>query len=253
MFLLRKFLLFLNPVMFVMALELIKAEQSWWWILFLLNFVLIVGTLFEFSKRKLKARTLSFYIAPIIFLITSYLFVFFVESVWLYRLVYVVGAGLIYLYLEQLLNYFFFTVKYQPYTLESLSLYINIISTFYFTSSILSTIIFLHLSPLMASVFYYAVLAVIVYQLLWSNKYSWPQMKLFVIFIPLVLAELVYVVSFLPFNYYVGGLLVAVFFYLFMNLTKMFLAESMHRRVVITNISVSFIIIIIILATSQWS
>jgi len=237
----------------MILLEMIWIEQAWWWSLMLVYLAVLILTLFEFSKRKLAARTLSFYIAPLLFALMSYLFLFFVETVWLYRLVYVIGAGLLYLYLDQLLNYFYFTVKYQPYTLESLSLYINIISIFYLTSSMLSLIIFLHLSPLLTAVFYYAVAAVLVYQLLWSHKYTWDQMKLFVTLVPLVLAETLYVISFLPFNYYVGGIVVAILFYLMMNLIRMFLSDHAPRRVVITNISVSFVLIIIILATAQWS
>jgi len=253
MFIIRKILLYLNPILFIISLELIRTQGSFWWIFLLVNLLLLTVTLWEFSKRVLNHRLANFLVAPFVFIITVFGFLMFFENDLIYRFVYLIAAVFIYLYLEQTLNYFYFTNKYQPYTLENLSLYINVLSVFFLTSSIFSSLIFLRLSVIISAIIIYLIIFILTHQISWSNKLIWHDYKIFCVIISLIIAEIFFVVSYLPLNFYVNALLVSIVFYVVVSLSRLFLLRSLDKKNVLEHLIVSSVAVVLILLTAQWN
>jgi len=252
MFIIRRLILYLNPIVLIIGLEFSREKKDWWWLPLLISGLLLLVTIWDFSKRKINKRYFDFLITPFVLFLSNVALLMFIESLWLYRLILVIGAVFLYLYLDQLLNYFYFSRRYQPYTLENFSFYINVLSVFFISATLFGGLIFLHFNifilAFISLVFYF----LLTYQVFWVNKISWSKSYLFSFIIPLVLAELLIAISYLPTSFYVNGFLVAVFFYLMIGLSRLFLQENLLKKNILSHIIISLLAIIVILLTAQW-
>jgi hypothetical protein len=253
MFILRRILLYLNPILFIAGAELIRVQETSWWVFFLISLILLLVTIWEFAKRKLNKRFFNFLIAPLIFFLSSFSFLLFVENALVYRIAAIGSAFLLFLFLDQVLNYFYFSFKYQPYTLESFSFYTNIFAVFFLSTSLFSALIFLHYNRFLIAAIGLLFIGLMAYQIFWVNKISWAKSHLFVFIIPLCLTELFLAISYLPTSFFVNAFLISILFYLMIGLSRQFLLETINRKNVIYYLSISAAAIVAILATAQWS
>jgi hypothetical protein len=164
----------------------------------------------------------------------------------------VVVALLLYLFLQQILNYFYFSLKYQPYTLESFSFYINIVSIFFVATTLYGAIMFLQYNRFVIAGIGLFIFGLSVYQILWVNKISWMKSNLFLFAIPLTLAELFIAISYLPTTYLVDGVVVAIFFYMMIGLTRLFLLEQLNKKNVAVQLAFGALALAVVLATASW-
>src|SRR3989339_309192 len=110
MFVIRKALVFLNPILFIIGLEVVFRNKDYWWIALVVSIVLLLLTIWDFTKRKLNFRFLNFLLSPLLFLLISYWFIFFINTELYFRLIYSVVALFQLVLLDQVLNYFYFTI-----------------------------------------------------------------------------------------------------------------------------------------------
>ncbi|OGF30548.1 hypothetical protein A2300_01685 [Candidatus Falkowbacteria bacterium RIFOXYB2_FULL_35_7] len=113
--------------------------------------------------------------------------------------------------------------------------------------------IFLRLNIFILLFIVYTLSLAMIYSIYWSHKIIWAKSKLFIFIVPLILLELFWAVSYLPFNYYVNGILMAVFLYVLVGLGKLFLQESLNKKQIINYLVVAVISIILIVFSAQWS
>lgn len=252
MFIIRKILLYLTPLLFILGAEFIREYRELWWVMLVVSGLLLVVTVFDYTKRKLNARFFNFLITPFALFLSTYLVLFYLDSLIVYRGVTFGTAIFLFLILDQTLNYFYFSMKYQPYTLESFSFYTNILSMFYWSVSLFSTLIFLHYNRFIIAAIGLLMGGVLVYQLFWINKISWQKSQLFVYVIPIVLAELFLAISYLPSSFYVNAFLLTISFYLMVGLARLFLQENLNKKNVTTHILISAVSVILIIVTAQW-
>lgn len=253
MFIVRRLLTYINPLIFWGGVEFLRYYPRLWWAVLLLMVGLLTFTIWDFSKREFNKRLLAFLLSPLILLLSSFVFIVFLENLIILRVVCAISAVLLFLTIDQTLNYFYFTSKYQPYTLENLALYNNIISFFYFSSALFSALIFLRLMLLLAVVLIYLVSFLLIFQILWISKIDWSKAKIFCVIIPLMLTELFVALTYLPLSFHVNALLLATGFYFFVGLSRLFLAGTLNRRNVLTHVLIASVLNILILITAQWS
>ncbi len=253
MFIVRRLLTYLNPLVFWGGVELLRFYPRWWWAVLLFGVLLLLVTIWDFSKREWNKRLLFFLLSPFILFISSFVFVLFAENILLIRLVCAITAILLFLTIDQTLNYFYFSTKYQPYTLENLALFNNIISFFYFSSAIFSALIFLRIMLLLAVGLIYLVGFLLVFQIFWASKIEWSKSKIFCFIVPLMLTEIFIALTYLPLSFYVNALLLSTAFYFFVGLSRLFAQGNLNKRSVIIYSTIATISNILILITAQWS
>lgn len=252
MFIIKRLLLYLNPLVFIFSLEMIRSQQNIWWVFFAVSVVLLVVTIWDFTKKKLSKNFLFFLLGPLLFLLSMWTFLLFIENVWVFRMVELIGVVFLYLLLEQILNFHYFALKYQPYTLENFSFYTSILSAFFFSASLFSVFIFLRLNIAMVVTVGFILFSLIIFCVFWSNKISWSKSYIFNLIIPFILAELLLALSYLPTNFYVNAFLLTAGFYAVAGLSKSFLTESLNKKVIINYLIVSVTAVIAILLTATW-
>lgn len=248
----KKLLRYLNPIYFVFALEFIRIKKSWWWLVLVIGLLLLIFTVWDYSKKKFDKRFLNFLITPFFLWLCSFTLLLFTEQRFLYHGIVAAIALLLFLFLEQVLNYFYFPIKYQPYTLENFSFYLNLLSALALSVSLFGSLIFLRLNIFIAAAICYLVVFALVKQVFWANKIDWSKYLIFCFVIPLIISELFIALSYLPISFYVNGLIIALSFYLMVGLSRLFLVGNLNKKNTINYIIITALAIIILLATAQW-
>ena len=107
MFILKKFLLYLTALIFAAGAELIRLKPTWWLIIIIVILLFLVFAIWNFSKKTINRRFLNFLITPVVFCLGVLVFLFFIEKNWLYHIIVILTAILLYLFLEQILKSLF--------------------------------------------------------------------------------------------------------------------------------------------------
>jgi len=252
MFLLNKLLQFLTPLSLLIIFEILIYKEKWLWIISPIVVVLVILTLWSFNRRKINIEFFSFLISPFIYVTSCIAFVLFVEENLFYHAFAVAASIFLFIYLGRILDYKFYPKRYQPYSLENFSWYLNLIISFVFFSFIYALIIFIKVKMIYLVVPVLAVSMLLAYQLFWVNKIKFRESNVFVFTIAVVLVELFSAIYYLPTSFFINALILTVAFYLMTGLSRYFLLGNLNRKKIINFIIVSAVCLVAILATAQW-
>ncbi len=252
MYLLRKIILWLVPLTWVIGFEIMKQEQQWWWLVVLVLVVQQIITMFFVCKQKINRNFFHFLILPTMFSLSSWVFSIFIVEPMIFHIVVVLSALLLYALIHQYYLYFYIPFKYQPYSLESMSLYISLIAAFFLFAAGFGGLILLQLNVWLLALVLVVTMGLIAYQYFWINKFNVQKNWLFVVIIVLVLAELFVAVSYLPTGYYVNSFILTVSLYLMLGFSKHYLSETLNRKRVLTFFVVSGLCLLAVLISARW-
>lgn len=112
----------------------------------------------------------------------------------------------------------------------SFSSYISFLIIFFSSSSIYGLNSLLSFSVWSLACAMMLVFVLTTYQSFYFNKISQRRFMVFILFICFISVEILWTLFFLPFSYYVLGLILAICYYVIIGVTKLFLKESVDRR-----------------------
>lgn len=252
MYLFRKFILWLIPITWVVGFELLTEYHGWWWLILAVLSLQQMITIFFVCKKKLNKNFLHFLILPILFSFSSWLFSIFITEPLYYHISVVVSGLLLYILIHQYYLYFYIPFRYQPYSLETMSLYVSLITVFFLFSVGFGGVVLLQMNVWLISVVSFVVLGLVVYQYFWINKLNVEKNWYFILIISLILAQVFIAVSYLPTGYYVNGFVLAVAFYLMIGFSKGYLMESLTRQKIWTYLLVGGLSLLAVLISARW-
>lgn len=156
-------------------------------------------------------------------------------------------------YLENLYTFLYRTSLYQVSSLGRLTEYINLLTAFLLFSSLYSFKIFMNwpIYPLILTAL--IVNFILVFEILRINKIILGHCVLYAAIGSLILSEALWVISFLPNGFYVGGLAVTIFYYAFVNLALQYLQNKWNGRAHLKYVLISVLSLILIYVTATWS
>lgn len=219
--------------------------------------ILSGGFLFIFvwqlTGRRIKNIELWSFLIPVLFLFWGWIFLtIFFEVVWIKQLFLLLVMIFIFVLFYNIFLFLHQPLSYKVYSLENISNYLNLFIVWLWFSSFFGLVIFLGL-PSGAFVFPVIILGALIYsQNLWINKINLKDNWLFLVIAALLLAEMFLAVSFLPTDFYVNGLILAVAYYLLAGFSRDFILKKLDRAVIIKNLSFSIIILAAVLTTAKW-
>jgi hypothetical protein len=252
MFVVHRLLISTILLTWIVGLELIKKTPMLWWAV-LIGLILQIGLLVWFvNKKKIDRNLFHFLILPVGFAVCSYAFCLFLVNVSVFHVMVVLSAIVLYLLIKQYYIYSFFPLKYQPYSLESLSWYFSLVTYFFLFASAFGSYIVLKFNFQILSVVVVILLALLIYYYFWINKISFNKSKLFISIIVLIALELFTVVSFLPTGYYVNSFIITIALYLTLSLSKLFLVGGITRKKVMHHVIVVCVMLLAVLFTARW-
>ncbi len=266
MILARRSIPFIATLLVFLGLEALLIGKSSW-LYFLAPFLLIVVVLSIFLlvpkvNTEVKSWGLKIYnistspfdilISPLLLVFSSLFFLILLSSVWLRHVSVILVSFLLFLFLEDIFYYFFRVKKYQVYSLENISSYVNLVSFFFFASSMYGLVIFLKLDVWILSLGVALAVFLLAYQTMRINGLSWRSSWLYLLIIVLVCVEIFWTIGFWPTSFYINGLFLSLVFYLILNLTRYQILNKLERKIVARYLIISLVVVLITLGTARW-
>lgn len=241
------------PIIIWLLLEfyLFNTKLIYW--LGALSILIIFFTARRFCRESLIDKNWwNFSILPIIFLIAVIFYSTMLQNALTIQVIFALVLIFLYFYLRFSYYYLIRPVSYKVASIENISSYVNLISVFLFSASIYGLEAFLNFPvwPLMLVLAIFSGLAI--YQIFWTSKIELKASLIYVIICPLVIIELAWALSFLPLNYNVSGLILAICYYVLIGLTKLKLLDMLDMPKVKLYLYFGLISILVVLLTSRW-
>ena len=159
---------------------------------------------------------------------------------------------MLFFYIEHLFHYLHLPTRYQAYTLEHLSLVLNILTIYFISVVGFGARMFLSIPLWFACVVFFLVAFFVIFDMLWVSKVeakmAWP----YAIAGTVLATEIFAAVSFLPTGFYVNAAILAVFFYLFLGLTRAHFLDALTHTLVRRYLAIASFLFVIIMGTAQW-
>ena len=204
------------------------------------------------ERRLLSEKFWRFMLTPILFFVSSVLFLSFLEHAFLKQLLLLVVVLLIWVYLEVLYLWFHFRPRYQVHSLENISSYLDLLTIFFTASSFLSISVFLGLSVWYLVPVFAMITGLVTYQLIWTSGAAFRSGLPYVLTIGLVATELFIAVSFLPTTAYVSGLAVGLPYYVMAGVSRNWLMGVREAAVVRRYLIIGMFGLLLVFATAKW-
>lgn len=253
MFILRRLILWLVPVLWFVGLELIKYSTIFFWPVSVIILIYLMFACFVICKGRFNKAFWHFLIMPIFFSASGFVLLLFSVSPIFFHLL-ALGVGLaLYLLLKQYFTFFYLPFKYQPYSLESLTFYISLILFYFLFSGFFASLTLLKFNVILALIIALPIVGLVLYQFFWVHKIIWPTSSLFVIVMALIILESALVVSYLPIGYYVSAFVITTLSYVMLGIGRAYLQNVLDKKIVAGYLSVAGIMVLLVLISARWS
>ncbi len=250
---LRRLILWSAPLVWFLGLELIALVPGLGWIVGGVLLVYLALVIWFLEKLRFDKSFFHFLILPLVFGVASFLFCSFLVDRTTYSTIAILSAVCLFLILRQYYFYFNYPFKYQPYSLESLSLYLCLLAGFFLFSSAFGAFVLMQMNIFLLVAVLFVIVGLMTYQFFWIHKVAWDKSRLFVFCISLLVTELFVAVSYLPTGYYVNGFILTIAYYLMLGFSKHFLANTLTKKRVLVYLLLSVSSVLAILLTAQWN
>lgn len=220
---------------------------------------LVLSNLFIFFAvsrfaRETQARESfwNFLILPVFFLTGLGFYSALISSRVLVQILFIFNSVFLYFYLRSVYYYFVKPLGRESMPLENIYSYGSFLAFFFVSSLIYGLESFLNIPiwPMMMALVFIA--GLIVYGVMRANGIKTGEVLIFILISSLVLVELAWSISFLPLNFNIAGLILALCYYMFTGLARHHFLEKLDKRITKLYLLSGFGSIIILLLTARW-
>lgn len=213
----------------------------------------IFFAVWQFSRySEIDKRWWNYLILPAVMSTTVMAYSVFISSKFLIQLLFIFNLVFLYLYLRQVYYYLLKPAAYKVFSIENLSSYINWLTFFFLAATVYGLQSFLNLPVSWLALIMLGVTALIVYQIIWANKIELKIGLPYILISCLILVELSWSISFLPFNYNISGLGLAICYYVIIGLVKNHLLDKLDATKVKMYLILGSVSLFLILFTAKW-
>ncbi len=215
--------------------------------------LLIFFAVWQFSRASTIDKSWwNYLILPAVFSTAVIAYSVFISNKLIIQLLLAFNVVFLYLYLRQVYYYLLNPAVYEVFSIENISAYINWSAFFLLTAAIygLQSFIDLPISWLVPIIILADIL--LVYQIIWVNKIELRSGLLCILISCLILVELFWSISFLPFNYNISGLTLAICYYVIIGLVKNHLLDKLDAAKVKMYLILGSISLLAVLLTAKW-
>lgn len=252
---LNRILPYLSILIIFFGFEIINVSPLW---IYLIVLILLIWVLFTVSKLLglktiIKLKQIHFLILPLAFVLSAALLAIFVKTILLRHGLFAFTAIFTGLFLESLFVYVYGHEDYRAGSIEGISKIINLATCYFLFSGIygLSTMVGL---PLWQTAIMALAAAIIIgYEILWINKIPDKVKRLSLFVIILILIELFIAINLLPTGIYVDAFILTTLYYAIANIISDHYAGSLKRKVALWYLIISFLMLLLVLMTAQWT
>lgn len=226
---------------------------DWYYILAaLVILVLLLDIAWLGSLSLLRTVFWSHSIGPVLFLISAVLFYPLLSSGWWNNLFWLLVATVIFFYLYNIWLFYGRPEKYQAFTLENYSWYLNLVTSFLASSSLFGFIVFVNLSLLLSLIYILVLSGLLFYQLWWVHKIDFDKFWLYLIFVWLLALEVFLALFYLPFSFYILAFWWTSVWYLSQQIILAVVKDSLVVKKTVRMVIFILLVNIILTATTRW-
>lgn len=202
-----------------------------------------------------QARTFQFWHflgTPILYLIASFGTVFLFERIAPSIAVATVSVLLLMLFAEYVFQYTHLPSQYQPFSIEYLSLLLNILTIFSLSAIAYGLNLLIQTPLALLVVFFLPLSFFILYGTLFVSKADGARSRPYALAGSILTTEFFITLAFLPSGLYTNAALITLFFYLFLGLTRAQVHNKLSASVVKRYVGTAVILLAVILLSTDW-
>lgn len=253
LYLFNRFLPYFSAILIASTFAVWSIRPTWVVGIGITFVIIVLGSLWSLTHERSDGNHFfQFITSPLALIGSAASFYIFIDND-IVRWIYVVGVAVIYsLLLKNIFSFLHQTEHYQPYALENIHSYTNMLSLFLLLGSIFGANMLIGVPFLPLSLVISVVSGLLYSRTLWSYKISWKASWFFTLIAACTMAEVASVMSFLPVSYAVSAIVVITVYYLYMNISKDYLKDSLSARGVRTYALIAGGIFLVVLLTTKW-
>lgn len=214
--------------------------------------LLIFFVVWRFSRASIvDSRWWNYLILPATMSVAVMAYSIFMVSKPIIQLLFISNLVFLYLYLRQVYYYLLNPLAYEVSSLENISAYVNWLIFFLAASTLYGLESFLNLSISWLMLIMISASALLVYQITWINQIELRAGLPYILISCLILVELFWSISFLPFNYNIAGLSLAICYYTIIGLVKNHLLLKLDAAKVKMYLILGLISLFLVLFTAR--
>ncbi len=188
----------------------------------------------------------------LVFLFSAFSVLFLFESMTTSWFVVCLTIGLLTLFSEFIFLYTHLPSVYQPFSLEYLTLLLNLLSMFFLTSFGFAMRLLVQIPLSFLSIPFFLVSFFLIYGMLWVSKAESVHARFYAFFGAIVFTELFVAISFLPTGFYTNAAFLTVFAYVFFGITRAHAIHKLSRDVARRYLLTASFLLLFIGVSSQW-
>lgn len=243
----------LVPLLIWLFLQIFYFNPRLIYVVLVLSNIFLFYACWQLSRAsKIDRRWWDYLILPGLLSSFTILFSIFIPDKLFIQIIFVILTIALYIYLKHLFYYLLEPTSYQEGSLGNISSSLNFVTFFLLASVIYGLQSFLNFSVVVLSLIILIVSFLLIYQIIRVNKINFKHGLLYILIGCLVMVELAWSISFLPFNYIVAGLILSICYYILINLIRNYLLGELNSKKVRIYLIIGLIGIVFALLTSRW-
>lgn len=237
------------------AVGFLSLLQGWVSALVSLTTSLVFVALLYARLLHFRIRTFEFWYflgIPTLFLLSAHGMMFLFEQALSSILLIILSVLCLVLFAEYLFQYTHLPSQYQPYSIEYLSLLLNVLTVFFLSSVAYGTNLLIQTPLWLLAPIFFLLSLFILYGTLFVSKAEPATLKPYAVAGSILTTEFFVTLSFLPSGLYTNAALITTFFYLFLGLTRAQVHHKLSSTVVKRYVGVAVVLFLMIILSTDW-
>lgn len=248
-----KYLTIITPLVSFAGMETILFfPRLFWYAIILVNSALLLSVFALKRKYQGSGMFIGYIILPLGLFNSVLAFSLLINSRWIVHALFVISSVLGYLYYRYI---YYFMAKphfYIPNSIENFSTYCDLLVIFWMSSAAFGFQSFLSVAVWKLSIVSVIAYFIISYHFFWANHIKLREAVFLAVICGLLMAEIFWAASFLPFNFVVVGFMIAVYYYVTTNLIRLNSQDRLTSRKVKYYLFYSTASLVLVLLFAQW-
>ena len=191
---------------------------------------------------------------PLMLLFSASLVFLFLDADLLRVALGILTAFFLYFYAENLFGFVHLPVLYQPHALQNLTIVLQVLGMFFFVAGAHAFLLFVPFVPIMALLIVYApYVFASVSMSLWMGKAPREIIRRYAMGGMLLFVEFFIALSFLPSTFTTNAAMLAVFYYLFLGLTRVQVQAKLSRLLLRRYLGLGFGMLLLVIISARWT
>lgn len=190
---------------------------------------------------------------PFFLALSSFCLLFFVEGSSMKIIIITLATCLVWLFAENLFSYLQLPHTYQVNALEYLSLVINVVSVYFFTTGLFAARLFLGLPLWLTVPLFAGAILIMIFTTLWICKIDKERLKTNTLGGTVLFVELFIVFTLLPSGFFPNAALLTLIFYLFLGIVRANLLGKLNKAILKRYLLAAVVLAVIVVWTARWT